>query len=467
RFTVGINDDVTNLSLPYTDLDIEDPKTLRAVFFGMGSDGTVGANKNTIKILGSDPNTYAQGYFVYDSRKSGSRTTSHLRFGPNPIEAPYLVTKAGFIGIHAWGILESIDVLTMAREGTTVLLNSPYGPDEVWGKLPRTFQQQVVDKKLDLWTIDALSVAREVGLRNRTNTILQTCFFAISGVLPKDEAIERIKDSIQKTYGKKSQKIVDMNHAAVDASLEHLFQVKVPESVDANHDLVEPVRDDSPDFVKTITAKMITGEGDLLPVSSLPADGTYPAGTTRFEHRTLSDVIAEWDPQACIQCGNCAFVCPHGVIRAKYYQKSALEGAPETFESAQLNAAGLPESCYTLQVVPDQCTGCGLCGIDSLAEAVRPAAHVAAGRRFAPRDVMAALAAIEPLLRSRPAGTTWSPSILSRPPPAALIVSWPPGCTQLPVQSESVGAAIGATGASAARGNQPRAQVWLFVRGGW
>jgi len=361
RFTVGINDDVTNLSLPYTDLDIEDPKTLRAVFFGMGSDGTVGANKNTIKILGSDANTYAQGYFVYDSRKSGSRTTSHLRFGPNPIEAPYLVTKAGFIGIHAWGILESIDVLTMAREGTTVLLNSPYGPDEVWSKLPRTFQQQVVDKKLDLWTIDALSVAREVGLRNRTNTILQTCFFAISGVLPKDEAIERIKDSIQKTYGKKSQKIVDMNHAAVDASLEHLFQVKVPESVDASHDLVEPVRDDSPDFVKTITAKMITGEGDLLPVSSLPADGTYPAGTTRFEHRTLSDVIAEWDPQACIQCGNCAFVCPHGVIRAKYYQKSALEGAPETFESAQLNAAGLPESCYTLQVVPDQCTGCGLC----------------------------------------------------------------------------------------------------------
>lgn len=361
RFTVGIDDDVTGLSLPWQDLDIEDPSTLRAVFFGMGSDGTVGANKNTIKILGSDPQTYAQGYFVYDSRKSGSRTTSHLRFGPHPIEAPYLVTQAGFIGIHAWNILESIDVLTMAREGTTVLLNSPYEPDEVWDHLPDTFQRQVIDKHLNLWTIDALSVARKVGLRNRTNTILQTCFFAISGVLPHDEAIAKIKDSIQKTYGKKSQKIVDMNHAAVDASLEHLHQVTVPESVTAERGLIPPVSENAPEFVRTVTARMIEGLGDLLPVSAVPDDGTYPAGTTRFEQRTLSDIIAEWDPQACIQCGNCAFVCPHGVIRAKYYPQSALEGAPESFQHADLNAAGLPESCYTLQVVPDQCTGCGLC----------------------------------------------------------------------------------------------------------
>ncbi|MDU2317517.1 MAG: 2-oxoacid:acceptor oxidoreductase family protein, partial [Cutibacterium acnes] len=248
RFTIGIDDDVTGISLPWEPLDIEDPTTIRAVFYGMGSDGTVGANKNTIKILGSDPNTYAQGYFVYDSKKSGSKTTSHLRFGPKPIEAPYLVSQAGFIGIHAWGILESMDVLTMAREGTTVLLNSPYSADEVWDKLPDTMQRQVLDKHLDLWTIDALSVARKVGLRNRTNTILQTCFFAISGVLPKDEAIAKIKDSIQKTYGKKSQKIVEMNHAAVDASLEHLHQVKVPDQMTANHSLIPAVREDSPKF---------------------------------------------------------------------------------------------------------------------------------------------------------------------------------------------------------------------------
>ena len=361
RFTIGIDDDVTGISLPWEPLDIEDPTTIRAVFYGMGSDGTVGANKNTIKILGSDPNTYAQGYFVYDSKKSGSKTTSHLRFGPKPIEAPYLVSQAGFIGIHAWGILESMDVLTMAREGTTVLLNSPYSADEVWDKLPDTMQRQVLDKHLDLWTIDALSVARKVGLRNRTNTILQTCFFAISGVLPKDEAIAKIKDSIQKTYGKKSQKIVEMNHAAVDASLEHLHQVKVPDQMTANHSLIPAVREDSPKFVKNVTARMIEGFGDLLPVSALPDDGTYPAGTTKYEQRTLSDVIATWEPNACIQCGNCAFVCPHGVIRSKYYPQSQLEGAPESFQSAELNAAGLPESCYTLQVVPDQCTGCGLC----------------------------------------------------------------------------------------------------------
>ncbi|MCI1748632.1 MAG: pyruvate:ferredoxin (flavodoxin) oxidoreductase [Acidipropionibacterium sp.] len=372
HFTIGIDDDVTHLSLPWQDLDIEDPKTLRAVFFGMGSDGTVGANKNTIKILGSDPGTYAQGYFEYDSRKSGSRTTSHLRFGPNPIESPYLVNQAEFIGVHNFNILESIDVLTMAHEGTTVLINAPYGPDELWDHLPDSMQRQIIDKKINLWTIDALPVARKVGLRNRTNTILQTCFFAISGVLPRDEAIARIKDSIQKTYGKKSQKIVEMNHAAVDASLEHLHQVSVPDRVTSTHGLIPPVTDDAPEFVRDVTARMIEGLGNTLPVSAVPDDGTYPAGTTKYEQRTLSDLIAEWDPSECIQCGNCAFVCPHGVIRAKYYPQSALEGAPAGFPTATLNAAGLPESNYTLQVVPDQCTGCGLC-VEACP--VRPTAH--------------------------------------------------------------------------------------------
>ncbi|MDN6555546.1 MAG: pyruvate:ferredoxin (flavodoxin) oxidoreductase [Acidipropionibacterium acidipropionici] len=372
RFTVGIDDDVTHLSLPWHHLNIESPNVVRALFYGMGSDGTVGANKNTIKILGSEPGTYAQGYFEYDSRKSGSRTTSHLRFGPEPIESPYFVDQADFIGVHNFNILKSIDVLKAAHEGTTVLLNAPYDASEVWDQIPDSAQRQIIDKKIKLWTIDALPVARKVGLRNRTNTILQTCFFAISGVLPREEAIVKIKDSIQKTYGKKSQKIVEMNHAAVDASLEHLQQVTVPDQVTAAHGLIAPVREDAPDFVKDVTARMIEGVGDLLPVSKVPDDGTYPAGTTKYEQRTLSDLIAEWDPDECIQCGNCAFVCPHGVIRSKYYPESALEGAPSTFQTASLNAAGLPESNYTLQIVPDQCTGCGLC-VEACP--VKPTAH--------------------------------------------------------------------------------------------
>ncbi|AXE39930.1 pyruvate:ferredoxin (flavodoxin) oxidoreductase [Acidipropionibacterium virtanenii] len=372
RFTVGIDDDVTHLSLPWHHLNIESPKVVRALFYGMGSDGTVGANKNTIKILGSEPGTYAQGYFEYDSRKSGSRTTSHLRFGPEPIESPYFVDQADFIGVHNFNILQSIDVLKAAHEGTTVLLNAPYDASEIWDHIPDSAQRQIIDKKISLWTIDALPVARKVGLRNRTNTILQTCFFAISGVLPRDEAIVKIKDSIQKTYGKKSQKIVEMNHAAVDASLEHLQQVTVPDRVTASHGLTAPVRPDAPDFVKDVTARLIEGAGDLLPVSKVPDDGTYPAGTTKYEQRTLSDIIAEWDPDECIQCGNCAFVCPHGVIRSKYYPQSALEGAPSTFQTASLNAAGLPESNYTLQIVPDQCTGCGLC-VEACP--VKPTAH--------------------------------------------------------------------------------------------
>ena len=362
RFTVGIKDDVSLTSLDYSpDVDLEDPETLRAVFYGLGSDGTVGANKNTIKILGSNADTFAQGYFVYDSKKSGSRTVSHLRFGPNPIKAPYLVSKAGFIGCHHWSILERVDVLEFARRGTTVLLNSPYGPDEVWDKLPEPVQRTIIGLDLQLYVIDATQVARGAGLGSRTNTVLQTCFFAISGVLPREEAIAKVKDAITKTYSRKSQAIVDKNHAAVDATIEHLHKVEVPESVTAAHGLIPPVPSDAPEFVRDVTSKMLIGRGDDLPVSALPVDGSYPSGTTQYEKRNISEIIAVWDNEACIQCGNCSFVCPHAVLRAKYYSNALLAEAPEGFQSQPLDAAGLPNSSYTLQVYAEDCTGCGLC----------------------------------------------------------------------------------------------------------
>ncbi|HEX2856934.1 MAG TPA: pyruvate:ferredoxin (flavodoxin) oxidoreductase [Propionibacteriaceae bacterium] len=362
RFTVGIVDDVTHLSLDYdAELDIEDPATVRAVFYGLGSDGTVGANKNTIKILGSSDDTYAQGYFVYDSKKSGSQTVSHLRFGPKPIQAPYLVSKAGFIGCHHWSIIERMCVLEFARPGSTLLLNSPYPADEVWQHLPETMQQRILDLGVQLYVIDANSVAREVGLGRRTNTVLQTCFFAISGVLPREQAIEKVKAAITKTYSKKSMDIVRKNHEAVDASLAHLHKVEIPGEVNSGVHLLAPVPPTAPDFVRRVTAKMLAGQGDKLPVSVLPVDGSYPSGTTQYEKRNISDIIAVWDAEACIQCGNCSFVCPHAVIRSKYYPGSALEGAPATFESASLDATGLPDTRYTLQVYAEDCTGCGLC----------------------------------------------------------------------------------------------------------
>ena len=364
RFTIGINDDVTMLSLAYdAEADLEDPATKRAVFYGMGSDGTVGANKNTIKILGSDPSTYAQGYFVYDSKKSGSRTTSHLRFGPHPIKAPYLVHQAGFIGCHNWGILERVDVLEHARKGTVVLVNSPYGKDEVFARLPRPMQQKIIDLGCDLYTIHADEVARQAGLPGRTNTVLQTCYFAISDVLPRDVAIEKIKAAITKTYAKKSMDIVNKNHAAVDMALQYLHKVDVPAKPASDASYIDPVVGDAPDFVNDVTATMLKDLGDTLPVSKVPVDGTYPSGTTKYEKRNISEYIAVWDPEACIQCGNCAFVCPHAVIRAKYYQKKNLDQAkiPKTWESAPLNGAGLPDQTFTLQVYAEDCTGCGLC----------------------------------------------------------------------------------------------------------
>ena len=362
RFTVGITDDVSGTSLPYeASLDIEPPDTVRAVFFGLGSDGTVGANKDTIKILGSEENLYAQGYFVYDSKKSGSQTVSHLRFGPRPIQAPYLVQHAGFVGCHHFALLEQVDVLGRAAPGATLLLNCRHAPDDVWDALPRPVQEQILAKRMAVYAIDADRIARTVGLAGRINVVLQTCFFAISGVLPQGEAIARIKDAIAKTYGRRGAEVVERNRAAVDRALDGLHRIEVPDGVTATREVPSPVPAHAPAFVRAVTAEMMAGRGDDLPVSALPADGTYPSGTTAYEKRNISELVAVWDDDTCIQCGNCSFVCPHTVIRSKYYDPSALEGAPEAFRSAPLEAPGLPDTRYTLQVYVEDCTGCGLC----------------------------------------------------------------------------------------------------------
>ncbi|MEU8233225.1 pyruvate:ferredoxin (flavodoxin) oxidoreductase [Actinoplanes sp. NPDC048967] len=362
RFTVGIVDDVTGASLPYDDaLDIEPPDTVRAVFFGLGSDGTVGANKNTIKILGADPRLHAQGYFVYDSKKSGSMTVSHLRFGPAPIRAPYLVGKADFVACHHMSLLERVDVLARAADGATLLLNCPTPAAQVWDELSLPVQRQILAKRLTVHVVDADRVAEESGLPGRTNTVLQTCFFAVSGVLPSGEAIEKIKESITKTYGRRGTEVVARNHAAVDHALEALHRVPVPDRATASRGLPPTVPADAPEFVRTVTAAMMAGHGDQLPVSALPVDGTYPGGTTAYEKRNISDLVARWDPQLCIQCGNCSFVCPHSVIRSKFYDLKELAGAPDGFPSAPLETRGLPDSRFTLQVYLEDCTGCGLC----------------------------------------------------------------------------------------------------------
>jgi len=362
RFTVGITDDVTGSSIPYDpSLDITPEGTTSAVFFGLGSDGTVGANKNTIKILGADENMHAQGYFVYDSKKSGSQTVSHLRFGPRPIRAPYLVQQAGFVGCHHFGLLDRVDVLDRAAQGATVLLDCPLPPGRVWDALSRPVQEQIVAKQIDLYAIDAGGVAREAGLDGRTNTVLQTCFFAISGVLPREQAIARIKDAIRKSYGRRGAEVVERNETAVDSALAALHRIQVPSVASSDRLLPLTVPARAPEFVRTVTAAMMAGRGDELPVSALPVDGTYPSGTAAWEKRNVSELVATWDPDLCIQCGNCSFVCPHSVIRSRYYDQSDANGAPETFPSAPLNAVGVPDTRYTLQVYVEDCTGCALC----------------------------------------------------------------------------------------------------------
>ncbi len=391
RFTIGIKDDVSGTSLDYdAALDIEPPETVRAIFFGLGSDGTVGANKNTIKILG-DEGLHAQGYFVYDSKKSGSQTVSHLRFGPQPIRAPYLVQQASFVGCHQFGLLDRVDVLGRAADGATLLLNCPHPPDEVWDALSRPVQEQILAKHIDVYAIDAGRIAREVGLAGRTNIVLQTCFFALSGVLPREQAIERIKAAVAKTYGRRGAEVVERNQAAVDRALDGLHRVEVPERVTASRGLPPVVPAHAPEFVRTVTAEMLAGRGDDLPVSALPVDGTYPSGTAAYEKRNISELVAVWDSDLCIQCGNCSFVCPHSVIRSRYYDQSRLEGAPDGFRSAPLEAVGLPDTRYTLQVYVEDCTGCGLCVEacpvvapgDPVRKAINLAAARAAGRRRA------------------------------------------------------------------------------------
>lgn len=362
HFTVGINDDVTNTSLVYDPaFSIEPDEMFRALFYGLGSDGTVGANKNSIKIIGENTENFAQGYFVYDSKKSGSITTSHLRFGPSQIRSAYLVTEAQFIGCHHWIFLEMIDVLKNLKKEGTLLLNSPFAPEELWDKLPKLVQQHLINKNAKLYTIDAYNVAQASGMGQRINTIMQACFFAISGVLPREEAIEQIKSSIRKTYGKKGDEVVKQNIQAVDNTLSNLHQVTIGAVADSKVNLRQPIVGEAPDFVCNVLAKIISGDGDDIPVSELPADGTYPTGTSKFEKRNLADEIPVWEPELCIQCAKCSLICPHATIRVKVYDANHLENAPRTFKSTEAKGANWEGMKYTIQIAPEDCTGCEQC----------------------------------------------------------------------------------------------------------
>jgi len=362
HFTVGITDDITHTSLEYDpEFDIESPLTTRCVFWGLGADGTVGANKNSIKIIGEETENYAQGYFVYDSKKSGGITISHLRFGPKPIRAPYLVSHAQFVACHQSNFLERFDVLRFAMQGGVFLLNSLYGPDEVWDYLPREVQETIVKKNLRFFVINAYDVARYTGMGVRINTIMQTCFFAISGVLPRDEAIEQITKSIKKTYWKRGEAVINKNIDAVEQTLVHLHEVKVPGTITSTITRRAQVPEKAPQFVKDVLGKIIGLEGDELPVSAFPVDGTYPSGTTQWEKRNISLDVPAWEPDLCIQCGKCVFVCPHAVIRAKIYEPQYLEKAPATFKSMDAKFKESPNTKYTVQISTEDCTGCALC----------------------------------------------------------------------------------------------------------
>ncbi|HEU4937404.1 MAG TPA: pyruvate:ferredoxin (flavodoxin) oxidoreductase [Vicinamibacterales bacterium] len=362
HFTVGINDDVSHASLEYDRTFVtEGEDVVGCVFYGLGADGTVGANKNSIKIIGEGTSGYAQGFFVYDSKKSGSRTTSHLRFGPRPIRSTYLVQRARFIACHQFQFVHQLDMLREAVEGAVFLLNSPFSAERVWDELPASLQEQLIRKRIRFYVIDAAAVAESAGMAGRINTIMQTCFFAISGVLPRDEAIEQIKTSIQATYGRKGAELVEQNCAAVDRTLEHLREVTVPANVTSTRERGPVVPAEAPAFVQQVTAMMMAGRGDELPVSALPADGTYPSATSRWEKRNISDTVPDWEPAICIQCGNCAMVCPHSAIRVRYYDQSALALAPPGFRSAPLAGRGFPNLRFTLQIAVEDCTGCELC----------------------------------------------------------------------------------------------------------
>ena len=362
HFTVGIRDDVTHTSLDHDpSFRIESPDTTRAVFFGLGADGTVGANKNSIKIIALGTDLNAQGYFVYDSRKSGSQTVSHLRFGPDPIRAPYLVDEAQFVAVHQFSFLSKYDCLGLAAKGATVLLNSNHDPENLWDQLPARVQEQFVTKGLRLFVIDAYRIARETRMGGRINTIMQTCFFQLANVLPPEEAIRMIKEAIEKTYGKRGEAVVQMNYDAVDASLANLHEVHFPDAVTKQDPLLPLVPDDAPDFVRQVTARMLANEGESLPVSAFPPDGVFPSGTTRYEKRNIAREVPLWEEDLCIQCGKCVIVCPHGVIRGKVCEPSELEAAPEGFKSADAKWRELPGKRFTLQVAVEDCTGCTLC----------------------------------------------------------------------------------------------------------
>ncbi len=362
EITVGIVDDVSHTSVVHDpDAWSEPDEVTRAVFYGLGSDGTVGANKNSAKIVGQLTDLFAQGYFVYDSKKSGSTTVSHLRFGPEPIRSAYLVQKANFVAVHHFGAFQRQDVLGIAADGATLLINSPYATDQVWAQLPREVQQAIIEKSLDVWVVDAGRVARENKLGNRINTVLQTCFFSLSGILPIEEAIDAIKAAIESTYGKRGMSVLERNYAAVDAALPALEHLDVPEFVSATRNRPRPVPDTAPDFVQRVTATIMAGEGDLLPVSAFPVDGTFPTATTQWEKRGIASEIPIWDPEICIDCARCALVCPHAAIRLKVVPQSALEDAPDSFRHRKWPDKSNPNRRAIIQVAPDDCTGCGVC----------------------------------------------------------------------------------------------------------
>ncbi len=385
HFTVGIVDDVTGTNL------VADPNfklvhdgLYSAVFYGLGSDGTVGANKNSIKIIGETTDNNVQAYFVYDSKKAGSITTSHLRFGKQPIRAPYLIDSADFVACHNFFFLEKYDMLNKAKPGATFLLNSPYGKDEVWSQLPLEVQQTIIDKQLKFYVIDGVRLGNEIGLGARINVIMQTAFFAISNIIPLDMAIEQIKDAIVKSYGKRGEKVVNMNNQAIDVALANLHQVTVPSAADSTLMMKPPVGPHAPAFVKEVTAQIIANRGDDLPVSAIPADGTFPVATSQYEKRNIAINIPVWESDLCVQCGICSFVCPHATIRMKVFSPDQLAGAPETFKSCDAKGKELEGLKFSLQVAPEDCTGCGVCVHNCPAKSKEDASRKAINMAFQP-----------------------------------------------------------------------------------